>query len=114
MDIRPIEILKISKEKFNSFALFTRQPEIVQIYEEIEYYSNEDETIIGVLVLDNIDLDFSAALLCPDEIGRYRAFDFQTDFDMLGHAREWLKRKMIWHTSMGVKSFDQGDGGKRD
>ncbi|MDD4002231.1 MAG: glycosaminoglycan attachment site [Bacteroidales bacterium] len=112
MDIKPIEIKKISKEKFNAYALFTRQPEIVQTYEEIEYYSNKDETILGVLVLDNIDLDFSAVLLCPDEIGRYRAFDLQTDFNMLGHAREWLKRKMIWHTSIGVKSFEQGDGGK--
>jgi hypothetical protein len=112
MDTKPIEINRISKEKFNCFTLFTRQPEIAPIYEEIEYYSNEEETIIGVLVLDNIDFDFSAALLCPDEIGRFRAFDFQTDFDMLGHAREWLKRKMIWHTSLGVRSFNQGDGGK--
>lgn len=112
MDIKPIKIKKISKEKFNAYALFTRQQEMVQTYEEIEYYSNKDETILGILVMDNIDLDFSAALLCPDEIGRYRAFDLQTDFKMLGHAREWLKRKMIWHTSIGVKSFKQGDGGK--
>ena len=112
MDIEPIEIKEISKEKFNSFALFTRQPEIASIYEEIEYYSNEDETIVGVLALDNIDLDFSAALLCRDEIERYRAFDLQTELQMLGHARDWLKRKMIWHTSLGVIRVNQGDSGK--
>ena len=64
---------RMSKERFDLFAIGTRQPPIYHIADELSYWSDVDENVIGVVFRDRIDNDFGWALLVRDRLGRFRA-----------------------------------------
>jgi hypothetical protein len=66
---------KISAERFALFSIGTRQAFILHIVEELSYWSDLDETIIGLVARDKIDHDYSWVLLARDRLGRFRAVD---------------------------------------
>jgi len=111
-NIEPIEIKEISKQLFDSYVLSSRHPNIVFFAEELLWYANADETILGVIARDKIDNDFSAVMLGRDEIGRFRAFNLQTSFTRIEDAVLWLKNTIKWYTGLGKTVFPQGDPGK--
>jgi len=107
-----IEIKKISKQLFDAYVFSSRSPNIVFFAEEVEWYANSNETILGVIALDKIDSDFAAVILGRDEIGRFRAFNLQTSFNKIDDAVFWLKNTVKWYTGLGKTVFPQGDPGK--
>ncbi len=64
-----------------------RNPRVKIITEEIEWYSAE-EAILGVILLDFIDSDFSAVVMARDENYRFRAIDSASSFSPIEDARQ--------------------------
>jgi len=108
-----IIIKSISKQTFDAYVQSSRHPNAIFIVEEIQWYANTDETILGFVAVDKIDNDFSAAMLGRDEIGRFRAFNLETSFEKLEDAVSWLKNTIKWYTALGKTVFPQGDPGKQ-
>ena len=104
-----IIIKELDEKRFNALAGFSRSPASAYVSKELAWYSNEDETILGVLLLDIIDDDFASVILGKDEGGRFRAFDFQVSFPDVDSALNWLHNTIKWHTCNSPKIFPQGD-----
>lgn len=83
MPIDPIQINPISENRFNLFTLFTRQPFVKVIAKEMEHYSNIQTTILGVILLDLVDVDFSYVLLARDKNRQFRALDVKVNFSTI-------------------------------
>lgn len=107
-----IKIIDLDKKRFDALASQSRSPAASYISEELAWYSNKDESVIGVVLLDTIDNDFTAIVLGQDEVGKYRAFDLESSMLTQDAATEWLHRAMKWHTGTGKKVFPQGDEGE--
>jgi hypothetical protein len=107
-----VEIKAISKSLFDSYVVASRHPNIIFFAEELQWFANFNETILGVILADKIDNDFSSIMMGRDEIGRFRAFNLQTSFIKIEDAIDWLKNTMKWYTNLGKTIFPQGDPGK--
>ncbi|HBX23571.1 MAG TPA: glycosaminoglycan attachment protein [Desulfotomaculum sp.] len=99
----------LDKNRFNALSGLSRSPAASYISEELGWYSNEDETVIGVVLRDIIDNDFAGVILAQDEGGRFRAFDVKSSLINEEEARNWLQRAIKLHTSAGVRIYPQGD-----
>jgi hypothetical protein len=109
---KPIEIKELDVKRFNAFVNASRSAGLEFYGQEIGWYANEDESILGVLLLDKIDGDYSVCLLTRDEARRYRWFDGEVSLPTVEEAIEWLIRMMKWHTGQGVTVCPQGDEGE--
>lgn len=96
MPIDPIQINPISENRFNLFTLFTRQPFVKVIAKEMEHYSNIQTTILGVILLDLVDVDFSYVLLARDKNRQFRALDVKVNFSTIDEARRRMLDSMRW------------------
>ena len=103
-----IRIIEISKNRFNIYMLFTRNPIINVLAIEEAYYSNEDNSILGVLLLDILDKEYNYILLSRDENKQFRAFEVKVGFDSKNNAVEMLINSLRWHTAQGMKKVVHG------
>ncbi|GHV46043.1 hypothetical protein AGMMS49546_33320 [Spirochaetia bacterium] len=104
-----ILIKTIAKQLFDSYVVASRHPNIVFFAEELQWYANADETILGVVLIDKIDNDFASVLMGRDEGERFRAFNLETSFVKIEDAITWLTNTMKWYTRLGKTVFPQGD-----
>ena len=104
-----IEIKKIDPKRFNILAGHSRSPFAEDISEEIGWYANEDESILGLLLLDIVDDDYIAIVMIPDEGERFRAGSYIESFATHEATKNWLINTMKWLTGQGVKVDPQGD-----
>ena len=107
---KEIIIQQISKSRFRFFVMFTKNPKLSSLSEEIEYYANEKVTILGTIVLDYYDNDFGAIVLCRDEYGKFRAIESESDFISIDDSRVWLKQKIRRYTNENIIQVPQGTG----
>ncbi len=106
--IKPIEIIEINKNRFNIYMLFTRHPNISFIAKELRYFSNEDNFLLGVILMDYTDGDYSYVICARDENRQFRAFEIKTDFSIESLAISALRNSMTWHTAQELKVVEQG------
>lgn len=109
MTSRPINIREISRARFDALASMSRSPAAAYVSEELAWYANEDETILGVMLRDVIDNDYVAIVMARDEGGVFRCFDSECSLPTPNEATAWLTRAMKWHTGQGVRMYAQGD-----
>ncbi len=107
--MKPITIKDLDIKRFNALAGHTRSPAAAYVSQELAWYSNEEETVLGVLLLDTIDNDYVAVVLGRDEGRRFRAIDVSSSMQTIEEATEWLIRSIKWQTSLCNKTFPQGD-----
>ena len=100
---------KINIKKFNALAAPSRDPAAAYMSEELEWYADANETVLGIVLRDTIDSDFVGILLGRDEGERFRAFDVQASISTLEEARVWVKGGVRWHAGTGKTTFPQGD-----
>ena len=104
-----ITVKNITEQKFNAYVGITRNPMLFSIAKEIAWYSNENETIVGVILLDFSDNDYNPLLLGRDEVGRFRAIDLSTSYPKFEDAENWLINTIKWLSGLDKKVFPQGD-----
>lgn len=63
---------RLVRARFDLFAIGTRNSLIAFFVEELSYWSDLDENVIGVVCRDRTDSDFGWALLVRDRLGRFR------------------------------------------
>jgi len=104
-----IKINKLDCKRFSALVGASRRPTAAYISNELGWFANGDESLIGVLLLDTIDFDYAAVVLARDEGGRFRAFDQECSFPTRKGARTWLCDTLRKYTEQGVKVVPQGD-----
>ncbi|WP_111309764.1 hypothetical protein [Confluentibacter sediminis] len=107
-NIEEVKVKEINKNRFNIYMLFTRHPFINLIAKEIGYYSNENNSILSVLLFDNYDKDYNYVLMARDENKQFRAFEVKHSFKTKEEAISALTNSIKWHTSQNVNVVEQG------
>jgi hypothetical protein len=99
----------LDPRRFEALAGFARQPEIALISEELAWYASRDERVLGIVLIDLIDNDYSWVVFGRDELQRYRAIDVNASHATIDEARSALFRAMEGAANSPDASFHQGD-----
>lgn len=95
--MKKIIIKPLSQERFEAFIAYSRKPEIYFFTEELEYWTDSEEKVVGLISLDKVDSDYSIVILGRDEICRFRAIWLKTNIKNIDSARETLFNELeIW------------------
>lgn len=84
---------QISEEKFNKYN-FNKSPTLIGIATEISWYSDDQENILGAILIDNIDKDWSYVIMSLEEDEEYRFSDGEVSLDSKDEATLKLTKKM--------------------
>lgn len=87
-------MIKLNKNLFNIYNLFTRDPFVKFIAREIEFYKSKDHDLIGLIAFDLYDSDFSSVILSRDKSRQYRAEQIKVSCESIEIARKWLFEKL--------------------
>jgi len=98
---------RISKARFEALS-YARAPLIKLFSEEVEWYSNPENSILGVILIDKSDADFSVVLLGRDEVGVFRYIDGGHSIESIKQARNFLTRKIEFYSTGSARVFPQG------
>jgi hypothetical protein len=105
----PVASLKqISKSHFDILCM-ARQPFVDDVVWECEWWADEAERVIGTVVLDRTDEDWSFMVLGRDENGLFRGMDMGTCIESQKIASERLQERLLYHSDTGDTVFPQGD-----
>lgn len=105
-----IIIKPLSKERYEAFIGYTRNPMILFFTQELEYWSDANERVIGLLSLDNTDEDFSITILARDERRKFRAIDIKVSIDNIEVARNKLFDKISeWAVKPDHEYYQESD-----
>lgn len=88
-------IKQISSNLADLYLLFTREPFARNLVEELEYYSTIQGGLLGIIVRDKFDNNFSIIILSRDESKQYKAINLKIDIDTLEQAKIILKEDML-------------------
>jgi len=84
----------INKKLFDIFLLFTREPFVRYFTKELEYYSNGNGGLLGLISLDLTDNDYYGCILSRDVSKQYRAEIIEASIPSIEEARIWIEEKM--------------------
>lgn len=84
----------MNPNKANLLLLFTRDPLVKLVNKELEYYSSEDDSLIGFVSLDIEDNTFHAMLFDRDSRKKYCLVSMELDFSSIEKARIGLSKLM--------------------
>jgi len=98
----------MTPERYNAFVAWTRSPSADVVGEELEFFSNTAETLIGVLIKDRFDRDFGFVALGRDNKSRFRCIEVSMSVTRT-EARHALFASLRKHTQGGAAVFPQGD-----
>lgn len=84
----------LNRNKANILLLFTRNPFAKTTTEELEYYTSDDEDLLGFVARDRMDGTYHACLLDRDSRRKYCLVEMSIDCDTITEARQALKEKM--------------------
>lgn len=102
-------IKRIDLKRFNALAAHTRSPAAAFVSRELDWFSNEDESLLATLLLDKVDGNYGGVVLGRDEAGRYRCIDAEFSALTPEDAFSWLECTIAWHGRESQKVFPQGE-----
>lgn len=85
---------EITRSRFNLFAIGTRKSLAPYLYEEISYWADTDERVIGFVARDEQDSDYYWALLVRDRNGRFRSADYDAELRSVRYATIALRERI--------------------
>tara|TARA_R110002124_G_scaffold143230_2_gene308028 strand:- start:8543 stop:10009 length:1467 start_codon:yes stop_codon:yes gene_type:complete len=85
---------RISSSRFNLLAIGTRRSPAPYLYEEVDYWADLDERVIGVIARDVADDDYYWALLARDRNGRFRSADLGSSLRSASYAVVALRERI--------------------
>ena len=100
-------IKSISRARFDALC-FLRRPGTKFHGEEREWYADENENVLGVVILDRTDQDWLYVVLGRDEVARFRAIDQEINYRTDTEARIAAHKKMEEYSLVGETIFPQG------
>jgi hypothetical protein len=80
--------------RFNLYAIGTRRSPAFFMSNEISYWSDLDEQLLGLVFQDVIDGDFGWMLLARDRIGRFRCVEVEVDLRSPAYAERGLRQRI--------------------
>lgn len=104
-----VVINEMDLKRFSALIGQSRSPMTAFFTREIRWFANEAETVLGVVLIDIHDKDFTAILLGRDAVGRYRCIDQEVSMPTPEAAHAWLVEKITVVTLSGRTVFEQGD-----
>lgn len=105
-----VKIIRLSKERFEAFIAYTRHPNVLLISNELGYWADSNERVLGLLSFDLIDKDFSVVILARDEKRKFRAIDIEASIENMNQAKEKLFNKIKeWATKPDSDYWQGGD-----
>lgn len=84
----------ISKLRFDSIAGYARHPKAALTGEEMAYYETEDGSLLGLIVKDRTDSDFTGMVFGRDAKLRFRWTSMTRFLESSERARDELVKKM--------------------
>lgn len=88
-------IKRISRNLFNIYLLFIRVPRERKIAEEVEFYSNDEGSILGLICKDYTDKDFTGIIFLRGLDKRFQTEEIEDGLPTIGKARQWINEKML-------------------
>lgn len=85
---------EISQGEFNDYN-FTKQPTLIGIATEQYWYADDEANIIGAVLIDNFDKDWSYVVMALEDDGVYRFTDGEVSIETDEEAIKRLSSKMI-------------------
>jgi hypothetical protein len=76
---------------------------------EVEWWADDQERVLGLLLLDAHDEDWSWVVLGRDEVGNFRGIDLETSVSDQDEARTRMQTKLAQYAASGQTVFPQGD-----
>ncbi|WP_424312393.1 hypothetical protein [Haloferula sp.] len=104
--------IPLSKPRFEAL-LYRRSPFTWFLFRELEWWANEDESLIATITLDAMDDDYAYMVLGRDETGVFRGIANMVSFETKNAAREAMLAKMAELSASGDKEFPQGDNNRK-
>lgn len=101
-------IVRCSKERFNAFTLWVKEPFAAVMAFELEWFRDEEDIVIGTLFLD-YEATYNYAIMGRDEVGQFRAIGIGADYNDRDQARLHLMAEMTVYVASGERVFPQGD-----
>jgi hypothetical protein len=83
---------RLSQLRFDALAGYIRDPRGALVSEEIRWYSDDDERVLGTILRDTVDDDYVSIILGRDERRCFRAVDVDASLTSLGRAKRALNR----------------------
>ncbi|KTW12539.1 hypothetical protein [Sphingomonas sanguinis] len=84
----------LSRSRFNLLAIGTRRSPAPFLYEEVAYWADREERVIGVIARDRQDDDYYWSLLARDRNGRFRSADFDASLRSAAYATVALRERI--------------------
>lgn len=84
----------LPQARFNLMAIGTRMSPTAIFSEELSYWSDHDERLLGLVFRDRTDNDFGWILLARDRIGRFRCVDLRTDLRTPAYATQGIRQRI--------------------
>lgn len=85
---------RISKSRFNLLAIGTRRSPAPYLYQEVDYWADLDERVIGVIARDVTDDDYYWSLLVRDRNGRFRSAETDASLRSASYAVVALRERI--------------------
>jgi hypothetical protein len=89
----------ISRLRFNALAAYARHPRTVLFADELEWFEHANDRVLGVLIRDRTDGDFSGIVLARDELLQYR-WTTSTGFEPTQRRARALLRPALEQAAM--------------
>lgn len=80
----------ISQLRFNALAGFARDPRALACAEELGWFEHADGRVLGLLIRDRTDQDFSGIVFARDELLQYR----WTNMTTFEKSPRWAEAKL--------------------
>lgn len=97
----------ISKVRFEALS-YARMPLVKIMSDEIEWYANANNAILGTILHDYTDDDYVAVVLGRDEAGVFRWVDGLAGIESIDDARAIISAKITEQSLEGAEEFPQG------
>ncbi|HVW73096.1 MAG TPA: hypothetical protein VHC39_05630 [Rhizomicrobium sp.] len=84
----------LKRARFDLYALGARRAITRYMAEELEFWSDTEERVLGLVFRDTTDNDFGWMLLARDKIGRFRCADLETSIPRFADASDGARERI--------------------
>src|SRR2546429_800326 len=100
---------RLSKLRFDALAGYSRSPRLPLSAQELAWYDEADEKLLGVVSVDLQGRDYVYTVLARDARNRFRFVDVVTNIVSQDEAEERLKVALAALARRPASEFYQGD-----